>query len=153
MGDGLIHDVAVGTDRAGLDARLWPDLFVLDGTKVGCPPDVFNTQGQDWGLPPLHPVALRGAGYEPFVRAVRSVVTGAAGIRLDHVMGLERLFWIPPDGTPHDGVYVRYDLDELLDIVAIEADRAGAFVIGEDLGTVPDSVRVAGRPAGSSATG
>ena len=148
VGGGLIHDVAVGTDRAGVDARLWPDLFVLDGTKVGCPPDEFNTQGQDWGLPPLHPVALRSAGYEPFVRAVRSVVTGAAGIRLDHVMGLERLFWIPPGGTPMDGVYVRYDLDEMLDVVAIEADRAGAFVIGEDLGTVPDSVRIAGPARG-----
>lgn len=148
VGGGVIHDVAVGTDRAGIDARLWPDLFVLDGTKIGCPPDGFNTQGQDWGLPPLHPMALRAAGYEPFARAVRSAVSGAAGIRLDHVMGLERLFWIPPGGSPADGVYVRYDLQELLDVVAIESDRAGAFVIGEDLGTVPTTVRMASAERG-----
>ncbi|MDP1820100.1 MAG: 4-alpha-glucanotransferase [Acidimicrobiales bacterium] len=148
VGPGLIHDVAVGVDRAGVDARLWPDLFVLDGTKVGAPADEFNTQGQDWGLPPLHPVALRAAGYEPFVRAVRSVVTGAAGIRLDHVMGLERLYWIRPGASPVDGVYVTYDLDELLDVVAIEAGRAGAFVIGEDLGTVPDAIKAASEDRG-----
>lgn len=139
----LIHDVAVGTDRAGADAWLWPDCYVLDGTRIGCPPDQFNTRGQDWGLPPLHPAGLRAAGHEPFVRAVRSAVTGAAGIRLDHVMGLERLFWIPAEGGPADGVYVRYPLEELLDVVAIEAHRAGAFVVGEDLGTVPPSIPVA----------
>jgi len=140
VGDTLIHDVAVGTDRAGADAWLWPDCYVLDGTRIGCPPDQFNTLGQDWGLPPLHPVGLRAAGYEPFVRAIRSAVDGAAGIRLDHVMGLERLFWIPEQGSPPDGVYVLYELEELLDIVAIEAHRADAFVVGEDLGTVPPSI-------------
>ncbi len=139
----LVHDVAVGTDRAGADTWLWPDCYVLDGTRIGCPPDQFNTKGQDWGLPPFHPLGLRAAGYEPFVRAVRSALVGAAGVRLDHVMGLERLFWIPEAGAPPDGVYVGYELEELLDVVAIESHRAGAFVVGEDLGTVPPSVRTA----------
>lgn len=140
-GPNLIHDVAVGTDRAGADAHLWPDCFVTDdGLRIGCPPDQFNTQGQDWGLPPLHPDALRSCGYEPFVRAVRAAATGAAGIRIDHVMALERTFWIPGRGGPADGVYVRYALDEMLDVIAIEAHRAGAFVVGEDLGTVPPSL-------------
>ena len=143
IGGSVIQDVAVGTDRAGADSWLWPECYVLDGTRIGCPPDQFNTLGQDWGLPPFHPAGLRGAGYEPFVRAVRSAVTGSAGIRLDHVMGLERLFWIPEQGSPPDGVYVQYQLDEMLDIVAIEAHRGGAFVVGEDLGTVPPSVPIA----------
>ena len=135
-GGTLINDVAVGTDRAGADTWLWPDCYVLDGTVVGCPPDAFNTQGQDWGLPPFHPDGLRAAGYEPFRRAVASAAVGAAGIRIDHVMGLERLFYIPQESTPHDGAYVTFDLDELLDVVSIEAHRAGVFVVGEDLGTV-----------------
>jgi 4-alpha-glucanotransferase len=143
VGPNVVHDVAVGVDRAGADAHLWPDAFVADGTRIGCPPDQFNTLGQDWGLPPFHPGGLRASGYEPFVRAIRAAVRGAAGIRIDHVMGLERTFWIPEAGDPRDGVYVRYQLDEMLDVVAIEAHRAGAFVVGEDLGTVPPSIPVA----------
>ena len=135
-GGNLINDVAVGTDRAGADTWLWPECYVLDGTVVGCPPDAFNTQGQDWGLPPFHPDGLRAAGYEPFRRAVASAAAGAAGIRIDHVMGLERLFYIPEESSPHDGAYVTFDLDEMLDVVSIEAHRAGVFVVGEDLGTV-----------------
>jgi 4-alpha-glucanotransferase len=140
VGPNLVHDVAVGTDRAGADAHLWPTCFVTAGMRIGCPPDQFNTQGQDWGLPPIHPGALRTQGYEPFVRAIRAAAAGAAGLRIDHVMALERTFWIPEAGAPADGVYVQYPLDELLDVVAIEAHRAGAFVIGEDLGTVPPSI-------------
>jgi len=140
VGDVLIHDVAVGTHR-GADTWLWPGCYVLDGTRVGAPPDEFNTQGQDWGLPPYHPDGLRRAGYEPFVRAVRSSLFGAAGIRIDHVMGLERLWWVPPGTSPADGVYVRYDLAEMLDVIAIEAHRADAFVVGEDLGTVSEGIR------------
>ncbi|HEX4866043.1 MAG TPA: 4-alpha-glucanotransferase [Acidimicrobiales bacterium] len=142
VGDVLIHDVAVGVER-GADTWLWPDCYVLDGTRIGAPPDAFNTQGQDWGLPPYHPAGLRAAGYEPFVRAVRSSLWGAAGIRIDHIMGLERLYWIPADGAPDEGVYVQYDLEEMLDILAIEAHRADAFVVGEDLGTVPPAIREA----------
>jgi 4-alpha-glucanotransferase len=140
VGPNLVHDVAVGTDRAGADAHLWPTCFVTEGMRIGCPPDQFNTQGQDWGLPPIHPTALRAQGYEPFVRAIRAAAGGAAGLRIDHVMALERTFWIPEAGEPADGVYVQYPLEELLDVVAIEAHRAGAFVVGEDLGTVPPSI-------------
>ncbi len=136
----LVSDVAVGVDRAGADAALWPECFIDHGTRIGCPPDQFNTQGQDWGLPPLDPRALRSIGYEPFIRAIRSAAKGAAGIRLDHVMALDRTFWIPEGASPADGVYVRSPLDELLDVVAIEAQRAGTFVVGEDLGTVPPSI-------------
>ncbi|MET0728742.1 MAG: 4-alpha-glucanotransferase [Acidimicrobiales bacterium] len=143
VGGALIHDVAVGTDPDGADTWLWPDCFVLDGTRVGVPPDRFNTQGQDWGLPPFHPAGIRAAGYEPWVRAMRSSLAGAAGIRIDHIMGLERLFWIPEGGKPRDGVFVQYDLHELLDVVAIESHRADAFVVGEDLGTVPPTIAAA----------
>lgn len=139
----LVSDVAVGVDRAGADAALWPACFVDDGTRIGCPPDQFNTQGQDWGLPPLHPAGLRAAGYEPFIRAIRAAASGAAGIRIDHVMAFDRTFWIPDGASPAEGVYVRSNLDELLDIVAIEAQRANAFVVGEDLGTVPASIPLA----------
>ncbi|MEZ5203126.1 MAG: 4-alpha-glucanotransferase [Acidimicrobiales bacterium] len=124
VGGNLVNDVAVGVDRAGADVAMWPDCFVDEGTRIGCPPDQFNTLGQDWGLPPLHPVNLRARGYEPFVRAVRAAAHGAAGIRLDHVMALDRTFWIPEGASPADGVYVKYPLDEMLDVVAIEAHRA-----------------------------
>jgi 4-alpha-glucanotransferase len=142
VGDVLVHDVAVGV-QPGADTWLWPDAFVLDGTRIGAPPDAFNTQGQDWGLPPYHPEGLRAAGYEPWIRAVRSSLWGAAGIRIDHIMGMERLYWIPAGAAPHEGVYVRYDLDEMLDVIAIEAHRADAFVVGEDLGTVSPAIREA----------
>jgi 4-alpha-glucanotransferase len=142
VGDVLVHDVAVGVEP-GADTWLWPDCYVLDGTRIGAPPDAFNTRGQDWGLPPYHPEGLRAAGYEPFVRAVRSSLWGAAGIRIDHIMGLERLYWIPAGGAPDEGVYVQYDLEEMLDVLAIEAHRADAFVVGEDLGTVPPAIREA----------
>ncbi|MFP5256965.1 MAG: 4-alpha-glucanotransferase [Acidimicrobiia bacterium] len=142
VGGALVHDVAVGV-QPGADTWLWPDAFVLDGTRIGAPPDSFNTQGQDWGLPPYHPEGLRAAGYEPWIRAVRSSLWGAAGIRIDHIMGMERLYWIPAEAKPHEGVYVRYDLDEMLDVIAIEAHRAAAFVVGEDLGTLSPGIRAA----------
>lgn len=141
-GEVIVHDVAVGV-QPGADTWLWPDAFVLDGTRIGAPPDAFNTQGQDWGLPPYHPEGLRSAGYEPWIRAVRSSLWGAAGIRIDHIMGMERLYWVPADAHPDEGVYVRYDLDEMLDVIAIEAHRADAFVVGEDLGTVSPDIRTA----------
>jgi 4-alpha-glucanotransferase len=109
--------------------------------SVGAPPDEFNTRGQDWGLPPFVPWKLRQAGYQPFIDTVRAAFRHAGGIRIDHVMGLFRLFWVPPDGGPADGGYVRYPASDLLDIVALESHRARAFVVGEDLGTVEDSVR------------
>ena len=137
----LVHDLAIGTDPEGFDAWYWQDMFVLDGTRVGAPPDQFNTIGQDWGLPPVDPWRLRAAGYEPFVRMLRSALAHGSGLRIDHVMGLFRLFWIPPDEGPAAGLYVRQPADELLALVALESQRAQGFVVGEDLGTVEPGVR------------
>lgn len=145
----LVHDLAVGVDPAGADAWLGQDVMAL-GMSVGAPPDEFNTRGQDWGLPPFDPWKLRAAGYEPFIRMVRAAMAPAAGrrgpgaaggVRLDHVMGLFRLYWMPRGGDPSAGTYVRYPAADLLDIVALESWRTGSFVVGEDLGTVEPSVR------------
>jgi 4-alpha-glucanotransferase len=137
---GLVHDLAIGVDPAGADAWFWQDAFAL-GMRVGAPPDEFNAGGQDWGLPPFDPWRLRMARFEPFIQTVRAGLRSAAGLRVDHVMGLFRLFWIPPGRRPEEGVYVRYPWQELLDIVALESVRAGAYVVGEDLGTVEPAVR------------
>jgi 4-alpha-glucanotransferase len=136
----LVGDLAVGVDGGGADAWLWQDVFT-ERMGVGAPPDHFNTLGQDWGLLPFDPNALRFAGYEPFIRVVRSSMQHMGGMRLDHVMGLFRLFWIPAGLKPKDGVYVRYPALDLLGIVALESVRAGAYVVGEDLGTVEPEVR------------
>jgi 4-alpha-glucanotransferase len=136
----LVKDLAVGFDPGGADAWAWQDLLALD-MRIGAPPDEFNNQGQDWGLPPFVPWKLRASGYEPIIETVRASLRHAGGLRVDHVMGLFRLFWIPLEGGPGAGTYVRYPAAELLDILALESHRAGAFVVGEDLGTVEDSVR------------
>ncbi|MGI9119969.1 MAG: 4-alpha-glucanotransferase [Acidimicrobiales bacterium] len=136
----VIEDLAVGFDPGGADAWAWQHLLALD-MRIGAPPDEFNTQGQDWGLPPFIPWRLRAAGHEPFVQTIRTALRHAGGLRVDHVMGLFRLFWIPLQGGPSAGTYVRYPASELLDILALESHRAGAFVVGEDLGTVEDSAR------------
>jgi 4-alpha-glucanotransferase len=135
----VVHDLAVGFDAGGADAWAWQDLLALD-MRVGAPPDEFNEAGQDWGLPPFVPWKLRAAGYEPFISTVRSAFRHAGGLRVDHVMGLFRLFWIPLGGEL-PGTYVRYPASDLLDILALESHRAGALVVGEDLGTVEDDVR------------
>ena len=136
----LMQDLAVGVDPGGADAWLWSDCFA-SGVRVGAPPDEFNTQGQDWGLPPFDPWRLRAAAYEPFIRTVRAGFRHAGGLRVDHVMGLFRLFWIPPGAGAADGTYVRYPWQDMLRIVALESVRAGAYVVGEDLGTVEPQVR------------
>ena len=136
----VVEDLAVGFDPGGADAWAWQDLLALD-MRIGAPPDQFNSHGQDWGLPPFVPWKLRAAGYGPFVETLRTALRHAGGLRIDHVMGLFRLFWIPLDGGPQAGAYVRYPARELLDIVALESVRAGAFVVGEDLGTVEHDVR------------
>jgi 4-alpha-glucanotransferase len=135
-----MQDLAVGVDPGGADAWLWQDTMAL-GMRVGAPPDEFNTRGQDWSLPPFDPWRLRLAGYDPWIRTVRAGLRAAGGIRVDHVMGLFRLFWIPLGASPVDGAYVRYRHWEMLDILALESHRAGAYVVGEDLGTVEDFVR------------
>ncbi|MCU1380394.1 MAG: 4-alpha-glucanotransferase, partial [Acidimicrobiales bacterium] len=122
----------------GADAWAWQDVLALD-MRVGAPPDEFNTQGQDWGLPPFVPWKLRAAGYQPLIETFRACFRHAGGLRVDHVMGLFRLFWLPTGGGV--GGYVRYAASDILDILALESYRANAFVVGEDLGTVEDHVR------------
>jgi 4-alpha-glucanotransferase len=143
----LLTDLAIGVDPDGADAWALQDLLALD-VRVGAPPDEFNRAGQDWGLPPLVPHALRAAGYAPLAALWRAALGRGGGLRIDHVMGLFRLYWIPPGGGPADGTYVRYRGDELLAVLAIESTRAGAVVVGEDLGTVEPEVRHALGEAG-----
>ena len=136
----LVTDLAIGFDGEGADAWAWQDVLAQNVT-VGAPPDDFAVEGQDWGLPPFVPHRLQAAGYGPFVETLRAGLRHAGGMRVDHVMGLFRLFWIPGGGTARDGAYVRYPTDDLLAILALESERAGAIVIGEDLGTVAPGVR------------
>ncbi len=138
----LVQDLAVGVDPSGADAWQWQDA-VADGVRVGAPPDEFNQAGQDWGIAPFDPWALRAGGFEPFRRTLRTALRHAGGVRIDHVMGLFRLWWIPEGMDPTQGTYVHYPAADLLDIVATEARRAGAWVVGEDLGTVEEEVREA----------
>ncbi len=135
----VIQDLAVGVDPGGFDAWYWQDQ-IAPGISVGAPPDEFNLAGQSWGVAAFDPWALRAASFEPFIRTIRANLS-AGGLRIDHVMGLFRLFWVPPGGDASLGTYVRYPAAELLDILALESHRAGAFVVGEDLGTVEDGVR------------
>jgi len=136
----LLGDLAVGFDPEGADAWVWQDT-IAHGVHVGAPPDAFNADGQDWGFQPFVPWKLRAVGYEPLVQTVRAALEHCGALRIDHVMGLFRLFWIHEGGEPADGTYVRFPDNELLDIVALESQRAGAVIVGEDLGTVEDEVR------------
>ena len=143
----LLTDLAIGVDPDGADAWALQDLLALD-VRVGAPPDEFNRAGQDWGLPPFVPHALRDAAYAPLASLWRAALGRGGGLRIDHVMGLFRLYWIPPGGGPADGAYVRYRGDEALAVLAVESTRAGAVVVGEDLGTVEGAVRAALYDAG-----
>jgi 4-alpha-glucanotransferase len=136
----IVQDLAVGFAPGGADAWAWQDVLGL-GCSVGAPPDLFNTLGQNWDLPPFVPHKLRAAGYQPFIETLRAALRHSGGLRMDHVMGLFRLFWIPHGFHPQEGTYVRYQADELLAIVALESHRAGAFIVGEDLGNVEPDVR------------
>jgi 4-alpha-glucanotransferase len=136
----LINDLAVGFAPGGFDAWSFQD-DLAPGITVGAPPDALGPHGQDWGLPAFAPGRLAGDAYLPFARTIRAGMAHAAGLRIDHVMGLFRLFWIPQGAEPGDGTYVSYPADDLLGVVALESLRAGALVIGEDLGTVAPGVR------------
>jgi 4-alpha-glucanotransferase len=137
---GVVHDLAVGVDHSSADAWTLRDVLT-PATSVGAPPDMYNQQGQDWGQPPWHPARLAEAGYIPFRNMLATVLRHAGGIRVDHILGLFRLWWIPVGNAPGDGAYVRYDHEALIGILALEAQRAGAVVIGEDLGTFEPWVR------------
>ena len=127
-------------DPGGADAWEWQDLLAQE-MVIGALPDAFNADGQDWQLPPFVPARLRAVAYEPFIETIRATLRHAGGLRIDHVMGLFRLWWIPNGQHPQKGWYVRYPADDLLGIVALESHRAGAFIVGEDLGTVEPGVR------------
>ncbi len=139
MGVGIVHDLPVGVSAGGPDTWSQREVFA-PAVRVGCPADAFNELGQDWGLPPWKPAELAAAGYAPFRDVVRSVLQHADGIRIDHIAGLWRLWWIPPGEPAHRGTYVHYDADAMLAVLALEAHRAGAIIVGEDLGTVEDVV-------------
>jgi 4-alpha-glucanotransferase len=137
---GLYHDMALGADRNGAEAWTYQSVLAL-GADCGAPPDAFAPKGQNWGLPPINPHALRASGYELMIQLLRHNFRSGGAIRLDHVMAFCRLFWIPRGRPASEGTYVQYPFEDLLAIVALESTRSKTLVIGEDLGTVPDWVR------------
>jgi (1->4)-alpha-D-glucan 1-alpha-D-glucosylmutase len=147
LGIGTYQDLPLAADRGGAETWANQQCLSLDA-RIGAPPDHWNLMGQDWGFPPFIPERLIQAAYTPFIAILRANMRYAGALRLDHVMGLMRLFWIPPGQTPREGTYVSYPLSDLLAIVALESHRNRCLVIGEDLGTVPDEVREAMREHG-----
>jgi 4-alpha-glucanotransferase len=139
-GLGVLNDLAIGFAPNGFDAWTFQDELAA-GISVGAPPDPLGPHGQDWGLPAFVPDRLAAGGYEPFAQTIRAGMAHAAGLRIDHVMGLFRLFWIPDGVEPAQGTYVRYPADDLLGVLALESATAQALVVGEDLGTVEPGVR------------
>lgn len=140
MAIGVMHDLAVGVSKDGADA--WSlNRSLARGVSVGAPADMYNQQGQDWSQPPWHPFRLAEAGYRPWREMLRGIFRHAGGIRIDHIMGLFRLWWIPEGNRASEGAYVYYDHEAMLGILALEAQRAGVVVVGEDLGTVEPWVR------------
>jgi len=139
-GIGLYRDLGVGIADDGADAWMEQDRLAL-GVSVGAPPDPLALKGQDWGLAPFNPIALREAAYEPFIAVMRSNMAHAGALRLDHAMALQRLYWVPPGVDADQGAYVRYPVDDLFRLVALESVRNSCLIIGEDLGTVPEGFR------------
>ena len=140
MALGVVHDLAVGISPIGADSWARQDELAR-GITVGAPPDAYNQLGQDWNQPPWRPDRLADSAYAPFREVIAGVLRHAGGLRVDHIIGLFRLWWIPQGAPPTEGTYVRYDHEALIGILALEADRADAVVIGEDLGTVEPWVR------------
>jgi 4-alpha-glucanotransferase len=138
-GVALYRDLAVGVESNAAD--VWSDDDYVHVATVGAPPDLLNTRGQDWGLPPPSPTAMSRNAYAGFAGLVADNMRHAGALRIDHAMSLNRLFWIPPGGRPADGAYIQYPFDDLLGVLARESSRAKCLVIGEDLGTVPDGFR------------
>jgi (1->4)-alpha-D-glucan 1-alpha-D-glucosylmutase len=140
LGVGLYQDLAVGANPGGAETWNWQDVFAV-GAHAGAPPDPLNLLGQDWGLPPFIPERLRDAAYRPFIDILRANMKHAGALRIDHVMGLMRVFWVPAGMHATEGAYVHYPFEDLLGIVALESQRNQCLVIGEDLGTVPEGFR------------
>ncbi len=136
---GLYADLALGSAAGGFDTWAHPGLF-LPEVHVGAPPDAYAPGGQDWGFPPLDPHALARDGFAFFARLLRNACAHCGALRIDHILGLFRQWWIPPGAAAADGAYVRFPTRELLAVLALESRRAGTVVIGEDLGTVPPQV-------------
>ena len=143
---GLYRDLALGADRAGAESWAQQAAFALDAS-TGAPPDDYNVNGQDWGLPPFHPQHLGELAYAPYVAMLRANMRHAGVLRLDHVMGLQRLFWVPPGRKATEGAYVDYPFRALLSVLALESERSRCLVVGEDLGTVSPALRKALREA------
>lgn len=137
---GIVHDLAVGVSPGGADAWMLGETLAR-GVTGGAPPDAFNQQGQDWGQPPWRPDRLAEAGYAPYRDMLRFSLRHGGGLRIDHILGLFRLWWIPEGAQASEGTYVHYDHEALVGILALEANRAGALVVGEDLGNVAPWVR------------
>ncbi len=148
-GAGLYFDLPLGAHPAGYDVWRERRSFVV-GATAGAPPDSFFTAGQDWGFPPLHPERIREDGYRYSIACIRHLLRHATLLRIDHVMGLHRVYFVPRGSSPEQGVYVGYRPEELSAILSLEASRAGAMVVGEDLGTVPRQVRASMRRHGFS---
>lgn len=137
---GVMHDLAVGVHPSGADA--WAlDRSLARGVTVGAPPDAFNQLGQNWSQPPLRPDQLERTGYAPLRDMLRAAFVGAGALRIDHILGFFRLWWIPEGAGADRGTYVAYDHEAMIGILLLEAERAGAVVIGEDLGVVSDLTR------------
>jgi 4-alpha-glucanotransferase len=138
-GQKLYLDLPVGVNRHGFDVWRNQDLFVSE-VNVGAPPDMFFSKGQNWGFPPMNPRALRQSGYRHVIEYLRSQMGHAGMLRIDHVMGLHRLYWIPPGFSARDGTYVRYPAEELHAILCLESHRNRCEIVGENLGNVPQEV-------------
>ena len=141
MALGLMQDMAVGVHALGADVWWNPERFAVGSVTVGCPPDFYNQQGQDWGQPPFNPNYLAKTGYGVYREMVHNMFSHAGAVRIDHVLGLFRLWWIPQGEGARGGAYVTYNHEAMIAILTIEASRVDGLVIGEDLGTVPDYVR------------
>ncbi len=148
---GLVADLAVGMSGAGSHA--WTSQNeILVGLEIGAPPDLYNTNGQNWGLTTFSPRALSAGGFAPFIATLRAALRHAGGVRIDHAMGLLRLWVVPRGADAKEGAYLAYPIDDLMRLTALESHRHRAVVVGEDLGTVPAGFRerMASRPASTA---
>lgn len=151
MALGLCLDLAVGSDRWGAETWRQQALFAT-GVSIGAPPDAFNPLGQDWGIPPMTPFQLKDQAYRPFIRMLKANMRHAGALRVDHILGWQRLYWVPEGASPDSGSYVSYPFDDMIAIAALESHRNRCAIVGEDLGTVPRGFRSRLRKAGILST-